>query len=297
MIQLLTILQLPDEENRNFCNYSLGLVIQNCHKSIDMGIADKLKRTLNGQEEEEDDVGILTTVCHPSKRDSCFLPSCYSCDCRSCQLLPSLLHASSCYSCHCCCCCSSLSELTNLSHGLLGIISMPILPPAQKITKIKKQTQQKTHPTGYATEILIPCISLTIDEHSGFHSLFRCAKFEFSTVGRTKVINVQSTPCSKSGFVFFVVLVFLCGFLTWWWWQNRHAYNPRQPMLYLIKSTMYLLSSFLRFTSIFVIKSTEVKDQLFDLVANYQLLASLKNQQYFLQCPSSFSFEWLLFLW
>ena len=78
MIQLLTILQLPDEENRNFCNYSLGLVVQNCHKSIDMGIADKLKRTLNGQEEEEEDVGILTTVCHPSKRDSCFLPSCYS---------------------------------------------------------------------------------------------------------------------------------------------------------------------------------------------------------------------------
>ena len=106
----------------------------------------------------------------------------------------------------------------------------------------------------------------------------------------------QSTPCSKSGFVFFVVLVFLCGFLTWWWWQNRHAYNPRQPMLYLSKSTMYLLSSFLRFTSIFVIKSTEVKDQLFDLVANYQLLASLRNQQYLLQCPSSFSFEWLLFL-
>ena len=96
-------------------------------------------------------------------------------------------------------------------------ISMPILPPAQKITKIiKKQTQQKIHPTGYATEILIPCISLTIDEHSGFHSLFRCAKFEFSTVGRTKVINVQSTPCSKSGFVFLLCLSFLCGFLTWW---------------------------------------------------------------------------------
>lgn len=29
-----------------------------------MGITDKLKRTLNGQDEEEDDVGIMTTVCH-----------------------------------------------------------------------------------------------------------------------------------------------------------------------------------------------------------------------------------------
>ena len=169
---------------------------------------------------------------------------------------------------------------------------------SSKDHKNKKETNTtKNTPKGFATEILIPCISLTIDEHSRFHSLFRCAKFEFCTVGRTKVINVQSTPCSKSGFVFFfVVLFFLCGFLTWWWWQNRHAYNPRQPMLYLIKSTMYFLSSLLRFTSIFVIKSTEVKDQLFDLVANYQLLASLRNQQYLLQCPSSFSFEWLLFL-
>ena len=84
-------------------------------------------------------------------------------------------------------------------------------------------------------------------------------------VEQKKLLMFKALLVQSLGLFFFVVLVFLCGFLTWWWWQNRHAYNPRQPMLYLIKSTMYLLSSFLRYTSIFVIKSTEVKDQLFDL--------------------------------
>ena len=50
-----------------------------------------------------------------------------------------------------------------------------------------RDEQQKTHPTGYEieTEIVIQWISLKV----GFHSLFVCAKFECSTISRTKVIE------------------------------------------------------------------------------------------------------------
>ena len=39
---------------------------------------------------------------------------------------------------------------------------MSVLPPGQRTTKREKQ--QKTHPTGYETEILISWILLEIDE-------------------------------------------------------------------------------------------------------------------------------------
>ena len=47
-----------------------------------------------------------------------------------------------------------------------------------------RDKQQKTHPTtGDETEIVIQWISLKI----GFHCLFMCAKFECSTINRTKL--------------------------------------------------------------------------------------------------------------
>ena len=75
-----------------------------------------------------------------------------------------------------------------LNHRLPGIINMSVLPPGQKTTKTDKHNKKQL--IGYETEIVIIWISLKIDEIAGFRSLFICAKFEYSTIIRTKVIEV-----------------------------------------------------------------------------------------------------------
>ena len=73
-------------------------------------------------------------------------------------------------------------------------MSKSVLTPGQK-----KHKKRQTIKNGYETEILIQWISLKIDEHSGFHSLFICAKFECSTISRTKNIKVlKSQPVNAS---------------------------------------------------------------------------------------------------
>ena len=72
---------------------------------------------------------------------------------------------------------------------------MAVLPAGLK--KTQKETNNKKHPTGYETEIVIQWISLKIDEHSGFHSLFICAQFECSTIRRTKKLRFKVTTCER----------------------------------------------------------------------------------------------------
>ena len=81
-----------------------------------------------------------------------------------------------------------------LNYRLLGIINTSVLPPGQKTTKTDKHN--KKHPTGYETDIVIKWTSLKIDVITGFHSLFICAKFGYSTISRTKVIEVWSVNAS-----------------------------------------------------------------------------------------------------